>query len=64
MFDPTVFRDVLDTRYGKVALVRLALLVVAFPLLRLLLHRRNDGQEHPCARGGWSPPASSASASR
>ena len=27
-----------------------ALLVVAFPLLRLLLHRRDDGQEHPRAR--------------
>ena len=52
VFDPTVFRDVLDTRYGKVALVRLALLVVAFPLLRLLLHRRDDGQEHP-VRGSW-----------
>ena len=52
VFDPTVFRDVLDTRYGKVALVRLALLVVAFPLLRLLLHRRNDGQEHP-VRAWW-----------
>jgi copper transport protein len=52
VFDPTVFRDVLDTRYGKVALVRLALLVVAFPLLRLLLHRRSDGQEHP-VRAWW-----------
>jgi copper transport protein len=52
VFDPTVFRDVLDTRYGKVALVRLALLVVAFPLLRLLLHRRDDGQEHP-VRASW-----------
>jgi copper transport protein len=40
LFDPTVFRDVLDTRYGKVALVRLALLAVAYPLLRVLLHRR------------------------
>ena len=52
VFDPTVFRDVLDTRYGKVALVRLALLVVAFPLLRLLLHRWDDGQEHP-VRASW-----------
>ena len=64
VFDPTVFGDVLDTRYGKVALVRLALLVVAFPLLRLLLHRRTMGRSTPCARGGWSPPASSASGSR
>ena len=52
VFDSTVFRDVLDTRYGKVALVRLALLVVAFPLLRLLLHRWDDGQEHP-VRASW-----------
>jgi copper transport protein len=52
VFDPTVFRDVLDTRYGKVALLRLALLVVAFPLLRLLLHRRNDGRAHP-VRAWW-----------
>ena len=46
VFDPTVFRDVLDTRYGKVALVRLALLVLAFPLLRVLLRRR-PAAEHP-----------------
>ncbi|HEX4532245.1 MAG TPA: copper resistance protein CopC [Acidimicrobiia bacterium] len=51
VFDPTVFRDVLDTRYGKVALLRLALLVVAFPLLRLLLHRR-PAAEHP-VRAWW-----------
>ena len=36
MFDTTVFRDVLHTRYGHVALVRLALLALAFPLLRVL----------------------------
>ena len=46
MFDTTVFRDVLDTRYGHVALVRLALLVLAIPLLRVLLHRR-PAAEHP-----------------
>jgi copper transport protein len=46
LFDPTVFRDVLDTRYGKVALVRLALLALAFPLLRILLRRR-PASEHP-----------------
>ena len=50
VFDPTVFRDVLDTRYGKVALVRLALLVVAYPLLRMLLHR--PSAEHPL-RAWW-----------
>ena len=46
VFDTSTFRDVLDTRYGKVALVRLALLVLAIPLLRLLLHRR-PAAEHP-----------------
>ena len=46
VFDTSVFRDVLDTRYGQVALVRLALLVLAIPLLRLLLHRR-PATEHP-----------------
>jgi copper transport protein len=50
VFDPTVFRDVLDTRYGKVALVRLALLVVAYPLLRMLLRR--PSAEHPL-RAWW-----------
>jgi copper transport protein len=46
VFDTGVFRDVLDTRYGRVALVRLGLLVVAIPLLRRLLHRR-PAAEHP-----------------
>jgi len=46
IFDTGVFRDVLDTRYGKVALVRLGLLVLTIPLLRLLLHRR-PAAEHP-----------------
>jgi copper transport protein len=52
VFDTTVLRDVLDTRYGKVALVRLALLVLAIPLLRLLLHRRPQ-TEHPL-RWWWT----------
>ncbi len=51
IFDPTVFRDVLDTRYGKVALVRLALLAVAYPLVRSLLPRR-PAAEHPL-RAWW-----------
>ena len=47
VFDPNVFRDVLDTRYGKVALLRLALLVLAYPLLRVLLRARAGGDAHP-----------------
>jgi copper transport protein len=40
VFDPSVFGDVLDTRYGRVSAVRLVLLVVAFPLLRALFSPR------------------------
>jgi copper transport protein len=40
MFDPTVLRDVLDTRYGRVALARLALLALAYPLVRMVVGRR------------------------
>ncbi len=36
-FDPGLFGDVLGTRYGTLALVRLGLLVLAWPLLRALL---------------------------
>jgi copper transport protein len=52
VFDTTVLRDVLDTRYGHVALLRLALLVLAIPLLRLLVERRPAG-EHPL-RWWWT----------
>jgi copper transport protein len=55
LFDTTVFRDVLDTRFGRVALVRLALLVLAVPLLRVLLHRR-PAAEHPL-RWWWTASA-------
>jgi copper transport protein len=48
VFDPSVFADVLDTRYGRVSAVRLILLVVAFPLLRALFSPR-------FAHGGRSP---------
>jgi copper transport protein len=46
VFDTTVLRDMADTRYGKVAFVRIALLVIAWPLLRMLLHRK-PAVEHP-----------------
>ena len=37
---PSVISDVLDTRFGRVWLLRLVLLVIAIPLLRLLVNRR------------------------
>jgi copper transport protein len=46
IFDTTVLRNELDARYGHIALIRLGLLVLAIPLLRLLLHRR-PAAEHP-----------------
>ncbi len=46
VFDPNVFGDVLETRYGRISLVRLGLLVLLVPLLRVLLPRR-DASEHP-----------------
>ena len=49
VFDATVLRDMVDTRYGKVALVRLAILAVAWPLVRHLL-RWKPAAEHPL---GW-----------
>ena len=55
VFDTTVLRDELDTRYGHIALIRLALLVLAIPLLRLLLHRRPRPSTR-CAGGGSSRP--------
>jgi copper transport protein len=52
VFDPSVFRDVLDTRYGKVALVRLGLLALAYPLVRMLVSRRVGEEAHPL-RAWW-----------
>ena len=49
-FHTTLIRDVLDTRYGHVALVRLGLLVLAIPLLRILVRR--PAADHPL-RAWW-----------
>src|SRR5262249_13497918 len=53
--DPTVFTDVLDTRFGKVALARLVLLAVAVPLLAVLLpgRRRAAGETPRPLRAWW-----------
>src|SRR5262249_22922019 len=53
VFDPQVWRDVVDTRFGHVALLRLALLVLALPLIRVLL--RSDAARPPL---WWSASAS------
>ncbi len=52
---PSVISDVLDTRFGRVWLLRLVLLVVAIPLLRLLVNRRPVA-EYPLPRW-WRPAA-------
>jgi copper transport protein len=51
LFDPTVLRDVLDTRYGKVAVARLVLLALAYPLVRMVVSRR-PAVEHPLPKWG------------
>jgi copper transport protein len=54
-FSPSTIGDVLDTRYGRVMLLRLLLLLLAIPLLRLLLQRRPSA-EYPLPRW-WAPVA-------
>jgi copper transport protein len=54
-FKPNVISDVLDTRFGRVWLLRLVLLLVALPLLRLLVNRR-PVVEYPLPRW-WRPAA-------
>ncbi|HKA93903.1 MAG TPA: copper resistance protein CopC, partial [Acidimicrobiia bacterium] len=52
---PSVIGDVLDTRFGRVWLLRLVLLLVAIPFLRLLVNRR-PVVEYPLPRW-WRPAA-------
>ena len=52
---PSVISDVLDTRFGRVWLLRLVLLLLAIPLLRLLVNRRPVA-EYPLPRW-WRPAA-------
>jgi copper transport protein len=54
-FKTSVISDVLDTRFGKVWLLRLVLLLIALPLLRLLVNRRPVA-EYPLPRW-WRPAA-------
>jgi copper transport protein len=55
LFDPSVTGDVLDTRFGRVWLLRLVLLVLAIPLLRMLVNKR-PVVEYPLPRW-WRPSA-------
>ena len=52
---PSVISDVLDTRFGRVWLLRLVLLLVAIPFIRLLVNRR-PVVEYPLPRW-WRPAA-------
>jgi copper transport protein len=52
---PSTISDVLDTRFGRVWLLRLILLLVAIPILRLLVNRR-PVVEYPLPRW-WRPAA-------
>jgi copper transport protein len=51
VLDPDLWSEVATTRVGQVALVRIALLVLAIPLVLQLLPRRGPGVEHPLP--GW-----------
>jgi copper transport protein len=53
LFHPDLIRQVLDTRYGQMALLRLALLLLAVPVLRLVLR---GAEEHPLP-SWWNPTA-------
>ena len=54
---PSVISDVLDTRFGRVWLLRLVLLVIAIPFIRLLVNRR-PVVEYPLPK--WWKPAAAA----
>lgn len=45
--DPSLWSEVWDTRFGKVYLARVLLLLLVIPLLRMLLPRRGPVIEHP-----------------
>jgi copper transport protein len=55
IFESDVIRDTLGTRFGRVWLARLGLLVLAVPLLRMLLSKRPSA-EYPLP-SWWTPAA-------
>jgi copper transport protein len=53
VLDPSVWSDVFATRYGRVLIARVVLLLIAVPLLLRLLPRRGPEIEHPLP--SWWP---------
>jgi copper transport protein len=51
-FDPSLWSEVLDTRFGRVWALRALILLVSFPLLRMLMPR-GPAAEHPLP--AWWP---------
>ncbi|MGZ4688577.1 MAG: copper resistance CopC/CopD family protein [Acidimicrobiia bacterium] len=51
--DPSIWSDVWHTRFGHVYLGRVALLLLALPLVRMLLPKRGPVVEHPLPK--WWP---------
>ena len=60
LFDPTVLSDTLHARFGETAVARLALLVVAAPLLRLLVSPAKHPDTRPTRLARWWAPAATA----
>jgi copper transport protein len=52
-FEPSIWSDVFSTRYGRVLIARVVLLLIAIPLLMRLLPKRGPEIEHPLPR--WWP---------
>jgi copper transport protein len=53
VFDPSLWSDVFSTRYGRVLIARVVLLLIAIPLLMRLLPKRGPQIEHPLP--SWWP---------
>jgi copper transport protein len=53
VLDPSVWSDVFATRYGRVLIARVVLLLIAIPLLMRLLPKRGPEIEHPLP--SWWP---------
>ncbi|MGZ8751588.1 MAG: copper resistance CopC/CopD family protein, partial [Acidimicrobiia bacterium] len=56
-FTPSLWADIWDTRYGRVAAFRVLLLVLALPLVRTLLPPRRGPLAEPPLPAWWRPAA-------